>query len=77
MQGLNRLETAKLLVNHFYEETPLDASILDTAESANDKILKDFQVAKNMAFKCADFLMKEHTHKNPISWNVTRQKFYY
>jgi hypothetical protein len=76
MQNLNRLQTAKFLINSFYEETPLDANFTDTIEIANDKIIKDFQVAKNIAFKCADLLAKEHTHNHPISWNVKRKQFY-
>ena len=76
MQNLNILQTAKHFINVFYDETELDASFTDSVEQANDKILKDFECAKRIAFKCADLLVKEHTHNHPISWNIKRQQFY-
>lgn len=76
MQSLNTLETAKLLINSFYYETTIEASLLDTVEVVNDKILKDFELAKKISFKCADFLKKEYIHKNPIYLDIERQNFY-
>lgn len=51
-------EKAKELVDKFLEITPLDASLEDTIEIANEKILKDRMLAKQCALICVDEILK-------------------
>lgn len=76
MQGLTVRQVAIKIVSSFYEETTIDASISDTIDTANKKIVDDFEYAKRLALKCVEFLELEHTYKQPIAWNGSRLKFH-
>jgi len=71
---------AERLFELFYEVTPLDASVYDTQEEADSKIIKDRKLAKQCALICLDEIQKvverqedEHPNENFYYWYEVKQ----
>lgn len=54
----NPKDTADEIFESYYDVTPLNASFLDTAKQANEKILNDRKLVKECSLICIDEIIK-------------------